>query len=193
MSTAGKVLTVLSVLMLVVWIVMISAVAQLNTNATQALEKVKSDIEKLKVDVAQTNDTATKLRVQVNEEQAAKGRELRLVGIRLSTAERQLTTTKENLARVQNQVANYTKTLAAAQEDKEARIQEKADLETQKAAGEALVKRLQGENDELLGQLTKLRNDFQEILKKNTYEAESLYKSGKTGGKPAVRPASLSR
>jgi len=157
MSTAGKVLTVLSVLMLVVWIVMISAVAQLNTNATEALGKIKADIEKLKVDVAQTEQTAIKLRDRINEEQAAKARELRLVGIRQSTAERQLTTTKENLARVQNQLDNYTKALATAKTGLEARIQEKADLETKKAAEEALVKQLQGECDELLGQLTKLR------------------------------------
>jgi chromosome segregation ATPase len=193
MSTAGKVLTVLAVLMLVVSIVMISAVAQLNTNQTQALDKVKADVAQLKTDVAQAEDTAIKLRVRINEEQAAKARELRLVGIRLSTAERQLTTTKENLARVQNQVDNYTKALATAKAGLEARVQEKADLETQKAAGEALVKRLQGENDELLGQLTKLRTDFQEILKKNTDETEGLYKSGKPGGRPAARPASLSR
>ncbi len=88
MSTAGKVLVVLSVLMMGVWLVLISAVAQLNMTATEGIKKNKADIAKLKVDVAQTQQNGKDLLSKVNAEQVAKERSLFEVRSRLSTAER---------------------------------------------------------------------------------------------------------
>ena len=76
MSTAGKVLVVLSVLMMGVWLVLISAVAQLNMTATEGIKKNKADIAKLKVDVAQTQQNGKDLLSKVNAEQVAKERSL---------------------------------------------------------------------------------------------------------------------
>ena len=86
MSTAGKVLVVLSVLMMAVWVVLISAVAQLNMTATENIKNLKADIAKLKVDVAQTQHDAEDRRSQVIAEQVAKERTLFGQRARLSDA-----------------------------------------------------------------------------------------------------------
>jgi chromosome segregation ATPase len=189
MSTAGKVLAVLSALMLVVWIVMISAVAQLNANSGQQLDKLKADVARLKTDVAQAKQSADDTLVKINEEQVGKERDMRLVRIRLSTAERQVSTTRESLSRLQIEVDNYTKSAVTAKEGLAQRNNEKAKYEKDKADEEAVVKRLQGQNAELTDQLLKLRTDFQDVLKENQAEVQKQLK----GGKPTTRAASFIR
>jgi ribosomal protein L29 len=180
MSTAGKVLTVLSALLLVVWTIMISAVAQINENGAKAVAARKKAVEDLQISVTKTEASAVDLRVKTTEEQVQKELELREVRAKQSMVERQLVTANESLTRVQFQLENYTKTAATSKTDLDARQQEKTDLEKALADNEALVKKLQGENDELLGQLEKLRNDFQANLQKNT---EAVQKELKSGGK----------
>jgi ribosomal protein L29 len=180
MSTAGKVLTVLSALLLVVWAIMISAVAQINENGAKAVAARTKSVEDLQTSLAKSESNAAELRVKTNAEQIQQENELREVRSKQIMVERQLETAKESLTRVQFQLENYTKTAATSKADLEARQQEKTDLEKALADNQALVKRLQGENDELLAQLEKLRNDFQENLKKNT---EAVQKELKGGGK----------
>jgi ribosomal protein L29 len=180
MSTAGKVLTVLSALLLVVWTIMISAVAQINENGAKAVAARKKAVEDLQASVIKTEASALDLRVKTTEEQVQKELELREVRVKLTMVERQLETAKESQTRVQFQLENYSKTAATSKTDLDARQQEKTDLEKALADNEALVKKLQGENDELLGQLEKLRNDFQTNLQKNT---EAVQKELKSRGK----------
>jgi chromosome segregation ATPase len=180
MSTAGKVLTVLSALLLVVWTIMISAVAQINENGAKAVAARKKAVEDIETGIAKTEGNAADLRVKTNAEQIQKENELREVRLKQAMVERQLETARESLTRVQFQLENYTKAAASSKADLEARQQEKTDLEKTLADNEALVKKLQGENDDLLGQLEKLRNDFQANLRKNT---EAVQKELKGGGK----------
>lgn len=191
MSTAGKVLSVLSVVMLVVQLALFSAVAELNMSGGGRLDALRKDVAKLRVDVAQAERSSYDLREAVSAEQVARERDLFVSRARLSTAERQLTTTRESLTRVQFQVENTTKAVASAVEAKTLRNQEKADLETRKAEEEAIVKRLQGENTLLLESLTSLRSSFQETLKKNAEEVRR--QSGSAATRPATRPASFVR
>src|SRR5437588_6147 len=65
-------------------------------------------------------------------EQEAKDRELRNARIELSTVERQLTSTRERLSRLQFQLETYAKALTTAREDLDLRNKEKADLEAAK-------------------------------------------------------------
>ena len=51
MSTAGKVLTVLSALLLVVWTIMISAVAQINENGAKAVAARKKAVEDIETGI----------------------------------------------------------------------------------------------------------------------------------------------
>ena len=179
MSTAGKVLVVLSVLMLGVWIVMISAVTQLNTNGNQQIEKIKADVSRLQTDVATAKQSADDTLVKINQEQVGKERDMRLVRIRLSTAERQISTTQESLSRLTIEVDNYTKSAATAKVGLAQRNDEKAKYEKDKADEEAVVKRLQGQNAELTDQLVKLRTDFQAALKVNQAEVQKQLKNTK--------------
>ena len=189
MSTAGKVLTVLSVLLMIVWIFLISGVAQLNADASKRVAELKKKAEDLQSETTKAQQDALDTRDAVVKEQEAKDREVRLARIRLSTVERQLTETRELLARLQFQLETYAKALAAAQEDLNLRNQEKADLEKAKADGTALVDRLRGENAERLDQLTKLRDEFQQARQRNVGAVDSLRK----GGRPTTQPVSLSR
>ena len=185
MSTAGKVLSVLSVLVLAVWIVLMAAVTQQNTDANKRLNELKEEIVKLKDDVSKTESNAFETRLKINQEQVGKERDMTLVRTRLSTAERQLSNTLESLSRLQIEVTNYTQALATAKGDLVARNEEKAKVEKDKAEEEAVVKRLQGENAELTDNVLKLRADFQKALKENQAEVQRQLK----GGKPLTRSA----
>jgi len=189
MSTAGKVLSVLVVLVMTVWIVMMSAVTQLNTDASKRLADLQDEILKLKEEVGRTERNAFETRLKINDEQVGKERDMTLVRTRLSTAERQLSTTRESLSRVQIQVENYTKALETAKAGLALRNEEKARVEKDKAEEEAVVKRLQGENSELTERLLKLRTDFQTTLKQNQAEVQKQLK----GGRALTRSASFIR
>ena len=189
MSTPGKVLVVLAALMLGVWIVLISAVTQLNVNAGQQLDKLKVDVAKVEEDVAKVKQNSDDLLVKINEEQVGKERDMRLVRIRLSTMERQVSTTQESLSRIQIEVDNYTKAAATAKTGLTQRNAEKAKYEKDKADEEAVVKRFQGQNAELTDELLKLRAKFSEKLKENQAEVQKQLKTGK----PTTRAASFIR
>lgn len=188
MSTAGKVLTVLTALLMIVWIVLLSGVAQLNADAGKRVAELQKKAEDLQAQTTKAQQDALDARDAVVREQEAKDRELRNARIELTAVERQLTSTRERLSRLQFQVETYAKALATAREDLDLRNKEKADLEAAKANGTALVDRLRGENAERLDQLTKLRSEFQGLRQQNVGAADKL-----RGGRPQAQPASFSR
>jgi chromosome segregation ATPase len=186
MSTAGKVLSVLSALLLVVWAIMISAVAQINENGAKAVAAKEKSATDLKEAVAKADANNLEYRDKANEEQVQKERELRLAQTKLASVEAQLTSAQESLSRAEFQLENYTKAAGSAKADLGARQQEKVDLEKSLADNTAQVKKLQGVNDDLLNQLEKLRNDFQSALRRNTAEVE---KERKADAKPVKTAA----
>ena len=189
MSTAGKVLVVLGVLMTAVWTILMASVAQLNMNANKRLNDIETQIVKVKAEVEEVRKTADDNMSKINDEHVAKQRDMRLVNIRLSTMERQFTTTQESLSRVKIQLENYKNSLETAKLGLESRKNEKTKYEKDKADEEALVKKLQGENADLTGELLQLRTDFQTKLKENQAEVEKQLK----GAKPLTRQASFIR
>ncbi len=188
MSTAGKVLTVLTALLMIVWIVLISGVAQLNADAGKKVVELQKKAEDLRAQTTKAQQDALDTRDAVVREQEAKDRELRNARIELSTVERQLTSTRERLSRLQFQLETYAKALATSRENLDLRNKEKADLETSKANGTALVDKLRGENAERLDRLAKLRDEFQQTRQRNVGSVDSL-----RGGRPQAQPVSLSR
>ena len=73
MSTAGKVLIVLVMLVIVVWIVLAAGVSQLNTNGNTKLHDLQTQVEKLEGDVAKTQadvvsliDSTSQVRTQID-------------------------------------------------------------------------------------------------------------------------------
>ncbi len=189
MSTAGKVLVVLNVLLLGVWTFLAAAVDQNNVNWAKGIEKIKADMVKVQADLEETKAKADQTLHKVTEHQIAKERDMRLVLMRVSAAERQLSNTNESLSRVKIQLDNYKAAVETAKNGLEARKAEKAKLEKDKADEEALVKRLQGENADKTGELVSLRDEFVAKLKENQTDVEKQLK----GGKPLTRRASLIR
>jgi chromosome segregation ATPase len=188
MSTAGKVLSVLSVLLMLVWIFLISGVAQLNSEHGKKVSELQKKADELRDQTTKAQDEALDTREAVVREQEAKDRELRNARIELSAVERQLTSTRERLSRLQFQLETYAKALTTSKENLDLRNKEKADLETAKANGTALVDKLRSENAERLDQLGKLRDEFQQTRQRNVSTIDSV-----RGGRPQAQPVSLPR
>jgi hypothetical protein len=185
MSTAGKVLTVLSVLLMIVWVILISGVAQLNTDSAKRVDDLRKKAESLKDDVAKARQDSTDFHNAIVKEQEDRDRELSMTRIRESRAELQLTETRETLLRKNLLVEKASGALEAAKADLDLRNQEKVDLEKGKADGAALVDKLRGENAERLDALTKLRDEFQKTRQQNV--------GAVAPGRSAARPVSFAR
>jgi chromosome segregation ATPase len=191
MSTAGKVLVVLILLVVPIWILLASTVAQLNTEWTQALAKRDQEITKLEKDVQDNERAILDLRDQIALEQGAMESEQAVVRSKLAEVERG----KAEMIQIQTGVANQLETLQTslktAESAKELRNAEFKAEGAAKAAAEAVVERLKGENSQLMDQLTALRTEFKRIVDSNKKIVESLRKS--SVAKPPARRTSLAR
>lgn len=189
MSTVGKVLSVLVVLMAVVWVMLSATVAQLNRNGTQAVE----DLQKKVVELEKVFDKAERefasYKDETHQVQLVTQNGLTVLQARQSDSEKALSGVKEILARVQIQLTDAENLVKSSEADK---AQRKADQEAEtKAKADAIagVEKLKGENSDLLTRLTSLRDKFKVTLQENKGLVEKLSKSGDS--KPAARPASL--
>jgi chromosome segregation ATPase len=189
MSTAGKVLTVLSMLLMLVWIVLISGVAQLNTDSARRVDELRKKAEGLKEQVVKARQDATEAHASIVREQEARDREVALARVREARAELMLTEARESLSRRQFLVEKAAASLASAQEDLTLRNQEKVALEKAKADGAATVDKTRGENAERLGQLTRLRDEFQKTRQQNVGAIDSR----RGPNRRATQPVSFSR
>ena len=75
MSTAGKVLIVLVMLMTFVWIVLAAGVSRLNTNANTRLHELTEQVEELQGEVKETQDEIASLLTQTSQAQEQIDRE----------------------------------------------------------------------------------------------------------------------
>jgi peptidoglycan hydrolase CwlO-like protein len=166
MSTAGKVLSVLVMLVLVVWIVLASGVARLNTNGNKELHdlvekvaKLREDVEKTQVDVVGLHDQAATIQEKVDHD-------LIVLTDRQTQLKKANSQIRESLDRYKYQVATVEESAKNAQDLLQHRNAER-DAE-QKALADARsdVKSLMADSDQLMNRLNSLRNTF-----KKTYEA----------------------
>jgi chromosome segregation ATPase len=181
MSTAGKVLTVLILLVMVLWIVMMSPVSQLNANYGQKVESQQKELEKLTTDVADANKAITTLTEQARVEQDATERDLRLLLSRISAAERRQSSTSEDLSRIKIQLADYLAAVEKAKTNLATREAEKAKGEDDLAKKKDEIAKSQAKNAELRAELAQLQEDFKRLLTENT---KALQKP------PVAKPAS---
>jgi len=185
MSTAGKVLTVLVLLVMIGWIVMLSAVTQLNVNWQEQIGKQEKTLK----ETTDRVDVATKSVLDLTEatrvEQTNKARDLREVENRILAAERRQSTNKEHLTAVQFQLAAYLAAVEKAQLNNTTREAEKAKAIDDLAKKRDEIARLQALNVDLRDQLGKLQGEFKQILAENATKANS-------GGqdRPKPKPAS---
>ncbi len=167
MSTAGKVLVVLFLLVLPVWIILVSAVANLNSEWTQALARLEKQVSDLEPQVAANEKKILKLQDEIALAQDSADAEQTLLRAKIAEVERG----KAEMTQIQTAVANQLDALKVAVESaKTASTQRKQQLDTETAAKDAAVesvKKLDTENAQLLQTLLNLRNEFKQILEQN--------------------------
>jgi chromosome segregation ATPase len=174
MSTAGKVLVVLVLLTSLVWIVLASGVAQLNTNGNTRLHDLAVQVEKLQTDFKQTQDEIASLRDQTSSIQEDVDREVTVLRAHQSDVEKARSQIQEMLARVQYQLATVKETIEKAKTALNDRIAEQASEQQALAQAKSEVEDLKGKNGELLSQLSTLRKNFESVYHSNV---ESLGKT----------------
>ncbi len=180
MSTAGKVLTILVMLTIVVWVVLSAGISRLNTNFNTKLhaqqveiEKLETDLAKTQLDIASLIDSTSEVRTQID-----------LTFSVLRARETNIQKTKsqilETLLRIQYQLATVQETVKGAQTALENRNIELQGETKALAQGKSNVQELIAETDKLRDRLAALRKDFQTTYRSN------LDILGRIGGSPDV-------
>ncbi|WP_435017799.1 hypothetical protein TA3x_005419 [Tundrisphaera sp. TA3] len=167
MSTAGKVLVVLVMLMMAGWMVLLSAVTQLNKNHGEAVAKNQKQLDDVTAEVAKVTQDITTTINKAHLLQADTVRDLREIQGRITAAERHQSATNASLARLKFQVANYESALATAKAALETRIAEETQANEIKAAKLAEIEQAKARNADLREQLARLQSEFKQLLAEN--------------------------
>jgi chromosome segregation ATPase len=173
MSTAGKVLTVLVMLVLVVWIVLAAGVARLNTNGNEQLHKLVEQVEKLRADVEKTTVEVAGLRDQTSTIQEKVDRDLTVLRDRELALEKSASQITESLNRYKFQLGTVEEAVKSAQDLLQHRVAERDAEQKALADSRSDVKMLMADSSQLMNRLDTLRKNFKETYHKNV---ESLGK-----------------
>jgi chromosome segregation ATPase len=174
MSTAGKVLIVLVLLTSLVWLVLASGVAQLNTNGNTRLHELTVQIDKLQTDFKQSQDEIVAVRDQTSSIQENVDRQITVLRARQSDLEKARSKIIEYMTRVQYQLATVKDTIEKAKTTLTHRIEEQASEQQALVQAKSEVEDLKAKNGELLSQLSNLRQNFETVYRSNI---ESLGKT----------------
>ena len=167
MSTAGKVLVVLVLLVAPVWIVMVSAVAELNKNAGKQLEDLKKQVATLENDLSTMKRDIVKLKDGIALEQEAMNLKLAATRARQADLQKARSDGREMASREKNQVADMQHAAKRAEATRELRAAEKKQETAAKGVVEAEVEKLKQEHAQLTEQLDKLRDEFKTTVDEN--------------------------
>jgi outer membrane murein-binding lipoprotein Lpp len=166
MSTAGKVLTVLVMLVLIGWVILASGVSRVNTNYNTKLNNLQTQVEKLSAQVTQTQLDVTSLTDQTAQVRTQIDLNFALLRSREITIQKTKSQILETLLRLQYELAIAQDTAKSAQSALDGRNNE-LQTETKELSQErATVQELIATTDKLTEQLTTLRKDF-----KSTYQS----------------------
>ncbi|WP_406698867.1 hypothetical protein V5E97_08275 [Singulisphaera sp. Ch08] len=186
MSTAGKVLVVLVLLLLPVWIILVSAVATLNMEWTQALAKQTQQIETLEGDVAKNQLAIAELQDQIALEQLASEEQQAALRSRVADVERAKAEAIQLQTGVQVQLEMLKQAVAKAGIARDDRTKEQMNETAGLAEARKNVDELKAANSELLNELTQLRDEFKSLLESNKTVVERMLKSNtRRIGRPA--------
>lgn len=186
MSTAGKVLTVLVMLVAVVWVMLSATVAELNRNGTRAVAKLEEQVGKLEIQVKEAERSLDNLKEATHTEQVKTQNDLTTLQARLSDVEKERSEYKETSARVQLQLNDAETLLKNGTAESDQRQKTKDDETKALADARAGVEKLKASNAELLARLTGLRDTFKAMLQENKSLVDRLKKSNGTAA--SLRP-----
>ncbi len=196
MSTAGKVLSVLIVLVTVAWVFLTAAVSQLNHNGTKAVDALKVQVAKLETDLTRATRDLDKAKDDWHLDQAVTQKRLTVLQARQSDIEKARSAVQEIATRVTLQLADAETIAKTSAADRDQRIVEKKAEIEDLAKTRAEVERRKTERTDLVGRLTELRKKFQTTLDENrrlTQRVQQKKSAVPASGTRAARPASFSR
>jgi hypothetical protein len=173
MSTAGKVLTVLIMLVMVAWLVMMSAVTQLNVSYGQKIKNQETDLEKVTADALKTTTDYLDVTEKARREQDLTEREVRIKLGEIAIAERRRSTKTEDLTRVKTQLADYEIAAVKAKANLDNREAEKIKDEELLAKKREEIDKLKAVNAEYKAQLAQLQEEFKKILAENAAKVKT--------------------
>jgi peptidoglycan hydrolase CwlO-like protein len=161
MSTAGKVLIVLVMLMTFVWVVLSAGVARVNTNANTRLHELTQEVEKLEGKAKDAQDEISSLLTQTSQTQEKIDREYILLRAKQSDLERARSQISETLSAVKYDLEIVEGTVKGAQTDLEHRTTEHQEetkrLEKERADAQELMASCSKQRD----LLASLRKEFE--------------------------------
>jgi chromosome segregation ATPase len=167
MSTAGKVLSVLVALMMLVSIYLLAMVSQLNRSWGRGIETVSTQVEETEQQVRQANADAYAIQKQVVSERQITDAQLRSLKLRVEDLENRVSLLKEDQVRLELRLAGEEDLLARTNETIAGREQEQAELQAGVAELNSLRDRLAAENTERLGRLSSLQDQLTALLAEN--------------------------
>jgi chromosome segregation ATPase len=188
MSTAGKVLTVLTALVTAVWVLLAASVTQLNLNGAKAVETLQKKVEEVDKSVAKARGALKELEADVRHERTQTQSDLTAFQVKQSEIEKALASIREGASRSRYQLQGVDATRQKAEADRDQRIREVAEYTKAKADAEAQVEKLKSENNQFLTQLGALRESFKTTLRSNKEMADRLLHSNDAPTRPASNP-----
>jgi chromosome segregation ATPase len=183
MSTAGKVLIVLVMLLTMVWIVLSAGVSRLNTNANTRLYELGKQVEELQVKVKDAQSEIASIVTQTTQTQEQVDREFGLLRAKQSDLERARSNISDTLSSVKYELELVQGTVKGAQTDLEHRNIEQQEETARLGTNRSQVAELMADCGKLRDLLSSLRKDFQ-----SNYHA-SVELLGKAAGKTSEAPA----
>jgi chromosome segregation ATPase len=197
MSTAGKVLSVLVILVAVAWMFLTATVSQLNHNGAEAVEQLKKQVEKLDKDVATATHDLQKAKDDWTLDQVATQDRLTVLQARQTDLEKARSVVQEIKTRVDLQLADAETIAKTSATNLEQRIAEKKNETEALVKTRTEVEQLKTERTELVGRLTELREKFKATLEENRSLTERVQKKGAVPASrsvsPPARPVSFTR
>jgi len=177
MSTAGKVLIVLVMLISFVWIVLAAGVSRVNTNSNTRLAELTKKVEELQGQVKERQDEIVSVVTQTSQTQEKIDREFALLRSKQSDLERAKSKIADTLAGVKYELDILQGTVKNAATDLGHREVELQEETTRLGTDRAQVNELMADCANLRNRLSSLRKDFQTAYHGNI---EMLGKVSKT-------------
>jgi chromosome segregation ATPase len=174
MSTAGKVLVVLIVLVMPIWVFLAASVAQLNKNGGERVAALEADVARLEKEVAEMKLKSMASRDQVAITQVAMLEQLSAIRSRQAALQSQLSSTTEIASAAKNRVASTLDAFKRAESTRDLRKAEHQEEAQAKAEAEAEVDKLKQEHAELAERLETLRTQFKSTVDSNRKQVERL-------------------
>lgn len=193
MSTPGKVLVVVVSLALIGWIFLFAQIAQLNINWGKRIDDLTGQVTDLKTGITQTRANIEKTLAEVTRSQEQRDKQLTVLKVRLSDAEKFQALNQESLIRIEQQIQLLNTSTEAATVALNNRLTEKTQTDQLLATTQAEVEQLKEAVGQRFDTLSELRQEFQNLQTENNQLHQRLQGSSSTRGDVRTRAASLSR